>query len=95
MSGDSSVAAALQKLDEALAALEDTVEYREEEAKRRVDLEAELHRVGADRSKLAQSLDAAAAKSAKLEEANRDVSRRLVAAMESIRNVIANRSAEA
>ncbi len=88
MSGESSVAAALQKLQQALDALDDAVENREDEERRRVDLEAELHRVGADRSRLAQSLDAAEAKSAKLEETNRDVSRRLVAAMESIRVVI-------
>ena len=88
MSGESSVAAALQKLQQALDALDDAVENREDEERRRVDLEAELHRVGADRSRLAQSLDAAEAKSAKLEETNRDVSRRLVAAMESIRAVI-------
>ena len=41
------------------------------------------------RSRLAQSLDAADARSARLEEANREVSRRLVAAMESIREVLA------
>ena len=52
-------------------------------------LEGELQRLGTDRSRLAQSLDAAEARSARLEEANREVSRRLVAAMESIRDVLA------
>jgi septal ring factor EnvC (AmiA/AmiB activator) len=52
-------------------------------------LENELHRLGTDRSRLAQSLDAAEARSAKLENANREVSRRLVTAMESIRSVLA------
>ena len=46
MSGESSVAAALQKLQQALDALDDAVENREDEERRRVDLEAELHRVG-------------------------------------------------
>ncbi len=48
-----------------------------------------MHRLGTDRSRLAQSLDAAEARSARLEEANREVSRRLVAAMETIREVLA------
>ena len=52
-------------------------------------LEGELQRLGTDRSRLAQSLDAAEARSGRMEEANREVSRRLVAAMESIRDVLA------
>jgi hypothetical protein len=48
----------------------------------------ELQRLGEDRSKLALDLDQSAARSARLEEANREVSRRLVAAMESIRAVL-------
>lgn len=89
MSGGSAVMSALQKLEQALDTLSDAIERREDEERRRVDLEAELHRVGADRSKLAQSLDAAEAKSARLEDANREVARRLVAAMESVRGVVA------
>jgi chromosome segregation ATPase len=92
MPDDLSVEAALQKLQQALDALDDAIEHREDEERRRVDLEAELHRVGADRSRLAQALDAAEAKSANLEATNRDVSKRLVAAMESIRSVISGSS---
>jgi hypothetical protein len=80
--------AAMKRLLAALGHLEDAVERRIEEDRRHGDLEAELQRIGSDRSRLAQSLDAAEARSARLEEANRDVSRRLVAAMESIRSVI-------
>lgn len=89
MAGGSAVMAALQQLEQALDALGDAIERREDEERRRVDLEAELHRVGADRSRLAQSLDAAEAKAARLEEANREVARRLVAAMESVRGIVA------
>jgi chromosome segregation ATPase len=89
MSKDAPVLEALAKLDRALSALDDAVERREDEGRRRVDLEAELHRVGADRSRLAQALDSAAAKASRLEDANREVSRRLVAAMESIRSTLA------
>lgn len=92
MPDELSVEAALQKLQQALDALDDAIEHREDEERRRVDLEAELHRVGADRSRLAQALDAAEAKSANLEATNRDVSKRLVAAMESIRGVISGSS---
>jgi hypothetical protein len=52
-------------------------------------MEEEMHRIGGDRSRLAQSLDSAEARAAQLEEANREVSTRLVAAMETIRAVIA------
>jgi chromosome segregation ATPase len=89
MSKDAPVLEALAKLDRALSALDDAVERREDESRRRVDLEAELHRVGADRSRLAQALDSSAAKASRLEDANREVSRRLVAAMESIRSTLA------
>jgi hypothetical protein len=80
--------AALRRLSAALDALDRAVEARLEEDRRRGDLETELHRLGGDRSRLAQSLDAAAARAARLEEANREVSRRLVGAMETIRGVL-------
>ena len=52
-----------------------------------------MQRLGTDRSRLAQSLDAAEERSGRLEEANREVSRRLVGAMESIREVLARNGA--
>lgn len=79
---------ALHRLGAALDMLEGAVEERLEHGRRAAGLESELHRLGTDRSRLAQSLDVAEAKSAKLEEANREVSRRLVSAMESIRDVL-------
>lgn len=88
MAGATPIDAAIKRLQVALVRLEDAVEHRMDEDERRRDIEAELQRIGGDRSRLAQSLDAAEARSARLEEANRDVSRRLVAAMESIRSVI-------
>ncbi|MCQ8784210.1 DUF4164 domain-containing protein [Mangrovibrevibacter kandeliae] len=53
-----------------------------------VNAEAELQRMTADRGRLAGELDAAVARSERLEQANREVSRRLVAAMETIRAVL-------
>jgi hypothetical protein len=85
---ESPLLASVKELERALAALEDAVEHRKEKDRSRVDLDAEIHRAGADRSRLAQALDAAEARAARLEEANREVSRRLIAAMETIRTVL-------
>jgi hypothetical protein len=86
--------AALARLERALDAIERAVEARIEEDARRADLELELHRLGGDRSRLAQSLDSAVARAARLEEANREVSRRLVGAMETIRGVLARQQGQ-
>lgn len=85
MAGDVQLVTAIRKLEQALSALDDAVEGRAEADRRRSDLEVEIQRLAADRSRLAQALDGAEARAARLEEANREVSRRLVAAMESIR----------
>jgi hypothetical protein len=71
------------------SAVERTIEHRRQVA----GLETELQRLGTDRSRLAQSLDDAEARSGRIEEANREVSRRLVTAMESIRDVLERNSA--
>jgi hypothetical protein len=85
--------AALRRLEGALDLLEGTIEQRLEGALQVAGLENELHQLGTDRSRLAQSLDAAEARTARLEEANREVSRRLVTAMESIRSVLERQGA--
>jgi len=92
MTGSSPIDDALERLANAVALLEGAVEGRIEGAEAVSSLEGELHRLGTDRSRLAQSLDAAEARSARLEEANREVSRRLVAAMETIREVLARQN---
>jgi chromosome segregation ATPase len=93
MSGSPAIDEALRRLESALDLLEGAIERRLEGAREVTGLESELHRLGSDRSRLAQSLDAAEARSARIEEANREVSRRLVAAMESIREVLARHGA--
>lgn len=52
------------------------------------DADAEVQRMNVDRARLAQELDTAEARAERLSEVNREVSRRLVAAMETIRAVI-------
>lgn len=86
--------AALKRLETALDLLEGAVERQLEGALHVASLENELHRLGTDRSELAQSLDAAEARTARLEQTNREVSERLVAAMETIRTMINGRGAE-
>ena len=82
------VDAALDRLARAVSRLEAAVEHRLEADLSLNGLEAEVQRLGEDRSQLAATLDMAEARVARLEDANREVSRRLVSAMESIRSVL-------
>jgi chromosome segregation ATPase len=93
MPGASPVEDALRRLELALDLLEGAIDRRLENTREVTGLETELHRLGSDRSRLAQSLDASEARSARLEEANREVSHRLVQAMESIREVLERHNA--
>ncbi len=79
---------ALARLQSAVERLEVSVSRRLESERQSADVERELARLSEDRSNLAQELDQSAARSSRLEDANREVSRRLVAAMESIRSVL-------
>lgn len=78
----------LEKLGTALSSLEKAVDERLEREAALKGAEAEVQRMGADRARLAESLDSAEARAQRLESANREVSRRLVDAMESIRAVL-------
>lgn len=83
-----SIDAALKRLEAALDLLDDAIESRLESARRVADLEEEIHRLGSDRSELAQTLDAAAARNAQLDDVSRALSQRLDAAIDSIRTVL-------
>lgn len=83
-----SLSRALGGLQEALDKLERTVEAAAEEGERHASGRVEVQRLNADRASLAEELDAAEARAARLAESNREVSRRLVTAMETIRTVI-------
>ena len=93
MAGTSQVEDALRRLDAALDLIEAAIDRRLEGERAAASLESELHRLGTDRSRLAQSLDAAEGRSARLADANREVSRRLVAAMETIKDMLARHGA--
>lgn len=88
MSQPVTLEAALARFDQALALLEGALERRRSIDEVITGLETEIARLGEDRSRLAVDLDGAVARAGRLEDANREVSRRLVAAMESIRAVL-------
>lgn len=79
---------ALRALMASLDELDDAVDRQLEERARVAALDNEMTDIMLDRSRLAQTLDKAEARSARLEDANREVSRRLVGAMETIRAVL-------
>lgn len=84
----SKLEAALTRLDSAVGQLEAAVNRRMESDKTVQALQDELQRLGEDRAKLAETLDTSEGRSERLESANKEVSRRLVSAMESIRTVL-------
>ncbi len=88
MSDPTAVEQATQRLTQALDMLDSAVDRRIEIDRSRTILAEQVHALDADRSKLASDLDAQVAKARSLESANREVARRLDAAMENIRRVL-------
>lgn len=85
------LAPALERLTKAVTNLEKIVDMRMEREASLGDAEAEVQRMGADRTRLAEALDTAQERSQQLEHVNKEVSRRLVDSMEAIKNVIERR----
>jgi len=88
MTQSNPLANAFTQLNLSLEKLEKSVDARVERESALGDAEAEVQRMGADRTRLAESLDAAQERSQQLQHVNKEVSRRLVDAMESIRSVV-------
>lgn len=88
MSDKNPLAPAMERLSKAVHHLDKLVDMRMERESALGDAEAEVQRMGADRTRLAESLDQAQERSQQLEHVNKEVSRRLVDAMEAIKNVI-------
>jgi septal ring factor EnvC (AmiA/AmiB activator) len=89
MTEPGAIDAASKRLALALDALAAAVERRREADQSEETLNAQLHALGTDRSKLASELDAAAARARALETTNREVAQRLDAAISTIRSVLA------
>jgi hypothetical protein len=82
---------ASDRLDRALQRLDRAIDGQIERETFVRDAEEEVQRMTADRSRLAGELDGALSRADRLERANREVSRRLVNAMEQIRGVLERR----
>ena len=89
MTEPSAIDAASKRLALALDALAAAVERRHDADRGEQTLDAQLHALGTDRSRLASELDAATARTRALEHANREVAQRLDAAINTIRSVLA------
>ncbi|MET3589242.1 hypothetical protein ABID23_000312 [Bartonella silvatica] len=79
---------ALEQLERALRTLEITIINRNAVIDKSNEWEEEIQRMNADRSHLAQALDKSEAQVERLESVNKEVSKRLIKAMETIRIVI-------
>ena len=79
---------ALDGLQKALDKLESSVESVAKGREGAGSGSEEVQRLNADRAELASKLDKAEERSVRLTELNREVARRLVAAMETIRTVL-------
>ncbi len=88
MIDQTAIETATRRLTQALDTLDAAVDRRMEIDRGRTPLAEQIHALDADRSKLAADLDTQTARARRLEAANRDVARRLDAAMENIRLVL-------
>lgn len=88
MTDQTAIDAATKRLTQALDALDAAVERRHEAERAEAGLAEQIHTLGADRARLASELDVQTARSRQLEATNREIARRLDAAMENIRSVI-------
>lgn len=88
MAAETTLRQVMERLDKALNVLEEAVDLRLEKEGDYAEAEEEVQRMNTDRSRLAQELDISESRAERLEAANREVSRRLVTAMETIRAVL-------
>jgi hypothetical protein len=88
MTAEATLREVIGRLGRAIETLENAAATRLERDQESVEAEAEVQRMNADRAKLAQELDNSEARAERLENANKEVSRRLVTAMETIRAVL-------
>jgi hypothetical protein len=88
MTDQAAIDSVTRRFTQALDMLDAAVDRRIEIDRSRTLLTEQVHALDADRSKLAADLDAQLGKVRSLESANREIARRLDAAMESIRHVL-------
>jgi chromosome segregation ATPase len=88
MTETSAIEAASKRLSAALDALDAAVERLQEKERGEKGLNAQIHALDADRSRLAAELDGMAAQARELQQAKREVARRLDGAIATITAVI-------
>jgi hypothetical protein len=88
MTDTSAIDAASRRLALAMDALEAALERRREADFGQAALVEQVHALGTDRSRLAAELDTAAARIRMLETTNREIARRLDAAIAQVRGVL-------
>lgn len=88
MTAETTLKEVIARLGKAIESLENAATARLEHEQEYSDSDAEVQRLNADRARLAQELDNSEARAERLEDANKEVSRRLVTAMETIRAVL-------
>jgi L-lactate utilization protein LutB len=79
---------AVRQLEAALQSLEHAVERRLSQSAGADGLAEEVQMLTSDRAELAEALDRAEARAAKLEQLNRDAARRLDSAIATIREIL-------
>jgi hypothetical protein len=89
MTDPTAIETATRRLAQALDQLDAAVDHGLEAERGRAGLTEQVHALDADRSRLAADLDVQLARTRHLETVNRDIARRLDAAMESIQAVLA------
>lgn len=87
-SSEDSFEAAAARLDRALGRLDVSVRSLNSRMRSLNRIEADAHRLVNERARLAQDFDKASAKAKRLDDTAQDVSRRLVDAMETVRQVL-------
>lgn len=88
MTDEATLKETMLRLSRAVQAVENAVAARLEREQEFAEAEEEIQRMNADRARLAHELDGSEARGERLEAANKEVSRRLVTAMETIRAVL-------
>jgi uncharacterized protein DUF4164 len=88
MTDQTAIEAATRRFTQALDALDAAVDRRVDIDRSRALLTEQVHALDADRAKLAADLDAQLGRVRSLESINGEITRRLDAAMESIRHVL-------
>lgn len=88
MTADLTLREVIARLNKAVDLLDRSVSARLERDMDFSEAEEEVQRMNTDRARLALELDGSEARAERLENANREVSRRLVTAMETIRAVL-------